>query len=175
MKIKALLLAALSTLMLSGCALIKSNNTKVISPIEPASTADFEAFGQERMDVLGLAATKADGPCSAVEFFKYITKIYPDADDMINVHMEETEITKGSAKTYSCKYSGLAVAYTPLTLAESTNWKKSEKADEKPLPVKVEIKEVPVPVPTCTPCACVTCGCQPCNNINPNNYYKPEN
>ncbi|MCL4103431.1 MULTISPECIES: hypothetical protein [unclassified Fibrobacter] len=173
MKIKALLLAALSTLMLSGCALIKSNNTKVISPIEPVSNAAFEAYGNERIDVLGMAATKADGPCSAVEFFKFITKLYPDADDMINVHMEETEITKGSTKTYSCKYSGLAIAYTPLTLNESIAWKKSEQVEEKPLPVKTEIKEVPVPA--CTPCACVTCGCQPCSNINPNNYYKPEN
>lgn len=77
MKIKALLLAALSTLMLSGCALIKSNNTKVISPIEPVSNAAFEAYGNERIDVLGMAATKADGPCSAVEFFKFITKLYP--------------------------------------------------------------------------------------------------
>lgn len=175
MKIKAILLAALSTLMLSGCALIKSNNTQVINPIDPVGGAAFEAYGSEKLEVLGMAATKTDSRCSAVEFFKYLTKVYPDVDDMINVRMEETEITKGSAKSYTCKYSGLAVAYTPLSLSESIAWKNSEKVNEpksEPIPVKVEVKEVPAP---CQPCTCVTCGCQPCGCINQNNYYNPNN
>jgi len=161
----------ISVLVLSGCALIKSSNEEKINTITPIGSAKIEAYGAERIDVLGMVATKVESRCSAVEFFKYINKIYPEADDMIDVSMEETTITKGAAQSYSCKYSGLAISYTPMTLDETKKWY-PKKVEEKP---KVVIVEKPAPTPACTPCTCVTCGCQPCGCINQNNYYNPNN
>jgi len=168
MNIKGLLLALISVLMLSGCALIKSSNEEKINTITPVGSARFEAYGAERMDALGMVATKVDSRCSAVEFFKYVTKIYPAADDMIDVSMEEITIKKGTATSYSCKYSGLAVSYTPLTIDNAKKWTPKKK--------EIVVVEKPAePAPACVPCACVTCGCQPCNSINSNNYYNPNN
>lgn len=178
MNIKTLLLALISVLMLSGCALIKNSNEEKINTITPVGSAKFEAYGAERMDALGMVATKVDSRCSAVEFFKYVTKVYPAADDIIDVSMEETTIQKGAATSYSCKYSGLAVSYTPLSIDEAKKWTpKTKKQDAK----QEQEQEVVVvgrpagPHPACIPCACVTCGCQPCNAINQNNYYNPNN
>ena len=70
MNIKTLLLALISVLMLSGCALIKNSNEEKINTITPVGSAKFEAYGAERMDALGMVATKVDSRCSAVEFFK---------------------------------------------------------------------------------------------------------
>lgn len=171
MNFKGILLALISVLMLSGCALIKSNNNKDINVINPTGEAKYEAFGAERMEVLGMVATNVETRCSAVEFFKYTTKVYPNADDMINVRMEETEVKKGSATSYSCKYSGLAVSYTPLSIKEAQQWSTPNKTKQssKTTDVLVVDKQVS-PAPACNPCGCVTCGCQPCNNINPNNF-----
>ena len=174
MNIKVLLLALISVFMLSGCALIKSSNEEKINTIKPIGSANFEAYGAERMDALGMVATKVESRCSAVEFFKYVTKIYPSADDIIDVSMEETTIQKGAATSYSCKYSGLAVSYTPLTIDEAKKWtpKKTTSSNE----TKVLVVEKPAETAAvCVPCACVTCGCQPCNAINQNNYYNPNN
>jgi len=171
MNMKGLLLALTSVLMLSGCALIKKNNVQEISTITPVATADFEAYGAEHMDVLGMVATTVDSRCSAVEFFKYVTKLFPEADDMIDIRMEETETQKGAVTTYSCKYTGLAVSYTPLSLADAQKWMKAKKKS----PEVIVVQAPPPPPATCTPCTCVTCGCQPCNNINQNNYYNPNN
>ena len=169
MNTKVLLLALISVFMLSGCALIKSNNEEKINTITPIGSAKFEAYGAERMDALGMVATKVDSRCSAVEFFKYVTKIYPSADDIIDVSMEETTIQKGAATSYSCKYSGLAVSYTPLTIDEAKKWTPKKNATSQESKVVVVGKPTE-PAPACVPCACVTCGCQPCNPINQSNY-----
>ena len=170
MNIKTLLLALISVLMLSGCALIKNSNEEKINTITPVGSAKFEAYGAERMDALGMVATKVESRCSAVEFFKYVTKVYPAADDVIDVSMEETTIQKGAATSYSCKYSGLAVSYTPLNIDEAKKWTPKTQKQE-----VVVVEKPAVPAPACVPCACVTCGCQPCNAINQNNYYSPNN
>lgn len=165
MKIRCLLLAALSALMLSGCALISNNSSTNIASIDNKQAANFEAYGIERMDVLGMVAYKDDKRCSAVDFLKQAVKAYPEADDVIDVTMEETELTRGAKKQFSCKYSGLAVSYTPLNLVDGKAWIDSKKT-EKPKAVVVEVP-VTEKAPVCTPCACVTCGCQPCNGIAP--------
>lgn len=171
---KVLLLALISILMLSGCALIKSSNEQNFNTIASIGSANFEAYGAEKVDVLGMAATKVDGRCSAVDFFEYITKIYPNADDMINVRMEETEIKQGVVASYSCEYSGLAVAYTPLSLDEAKKWQKPKDVAPNQPEVVVQAR-VEDSASICVPCTCVTCGCQPCGCINRNNYYNPNN
>ena len=133
--------------MLSGCALIKNSNEEKINTITPVGSAKFEAYGAERMDALGMVATKVESRCSAVEFFKYVTKVYPAADDVIDVSMEETTIQKGAATSYSCKYSGLAVSYTPLNIDEAKKWTPKTQKQE-----VVVVEKPAVPAPACVPC-----------------------
>ncbi|MCQ2059979.1 MAG: hypothetical protein MJY47_00105 [Fibrobacter sp.] len=167
MKIKFLLIALTSTLLLSGCAISKSNRTQEINPINPVGTSGFSAYGMERIDVLGMGSWESDKRCSAVDFFKYLTKEYPEADDMINVRMEEFTIKEGNDVSHSCKYSGIAIAYTPLDLTEGSSWAES-KATPQEEAVVVE-ETITTTAPVCQPCACVSCGCTPCSCMNPNN------
>lgn len=165
MNMKIILMAFVSAALLSGCALIRGNNTEEINIIQQASTDNFEAYGAEKINVLGMASMKAETRCSAVDFFNYVVETIPEAEDMINVRMEEYTVTSGKDTKYSCKYTGLAISYTPLSLAESMSWKKAKQS--KPKTAESEKADIVVisgktEAPSCTPCACITCGCQPC-------------
>lgn len=129
MNFKMLLLASASAAVLMACAPAqKGRSLTKINDIAHTESASIVAYGAEHATILGIAFLKADGRCSEVDFFKFVSTKYAEADDIINVRMEETSSKSGMEVTYSCKYSGLAVAYTPMSVEEAAAWAEADEA-----------------------------------------------
>lgn len=139
MYLKNLFLTVASIAMLWGCAQTRTNSSETIGNLNSHRKTTFEALGAEKITILGMATSKMDARCSAIDFFEYAVTKYPDADDMLNVRMEESISAKGRDTTYSCKYSGLAISYTPLTVAESKVWNSAYNAKDSSALDKLDI------------------------------------
>lgn len=114
--IRALFVAATASL-LAACAQGTSSKTITqIKTIQDSSRSEMVAVGPAQMVVLGPVFYIQDSKqCSKLDLLMAASKKYPNMSDVINVEMEEKHDQNGMVHTYSCKYYGLAVAYTPLT------------------------------------------------------------
>lgn len=123
-----------SALLLSACAPTQNGRSmQKINDVSHTETEVLRAYGAEHAYVLGPAFLKSEGRCSEIDFLKFVSTKYAEAEDIINVRMEESSSKSGMEVTYSCKYSGLAVAYKSMTAEEAKAWKQA-------LP-KPEVKE----------------------------------
>lgn len=116
-------LVAAATLILNGCALVRTTNVEKINDISHKESTEIHAYGGEHTVILGSGFFKQEGACSEVDFLRFITGKYPEAQDVIRVRMEHHKDTKAGKVTEYCKYSGIAIAYKDLSIEETAKWK----------------------------------------------------
>jgi hypothetical protein len=90
-----------------------------VDTIHYKNEAELVAVGPVQMNPLGPVFYKKDGErCSELDLMIVASKTYPGLSDVINIRMEETSETNSvnmkQVTTYSCKYYGLAVSFSPL-------------------------------------------------------------
>lgn len=108
--------------MMSGCSSTKTTSVISVNDIEHKQTAEIRAFSGQKANVLGPVFFKQDGPCSEVDFLKFINTQMPNAHDVIHVRMEYHKVKEGMTEKEYCKYFGIPVAYTDMPIDEVSKW-----------------------------------------------------
>ena len=120
---KALLLvSAVAMSAFCGCAAFSSTNVETMNDIAHKETTQIRAYGGLKAVVLGPVFFKQDGPCSEVDFMKFVSSKKPEAKDIYRVRMEFHQEKNGMVEKQYCKYSGLALDYVAITPEESEKW-----------------------------------------------------
>lgn len=105
-------------LFFSSCAMSRiDNNTRDITYHNRTNIVNY---GAEHAKIIGPVFLETNAKCSDIDFFKNANGKDPRIDDIINVKMEEYQ--SAATRSYSCKYSGLAVSYESLSVEEAAEW-----------------------------------------------------
>ena len=120
---KTLLLAsAVAMSAFCGCAAFSSTNVEKMNDISHKETTQIRAYGGLKAVVLGPVFFKQDGPCSEVDFVKFVSSKKPEAKDIYRVRMEFHQEKNGMVEKQYCKYSGLALDYVAISPDETAKW-----------------------------------------------------
>jgi len=124
MKQKRIVMAAagIAAMAFTGCASTTTTNVLSMNDIEHKQTAEIHAFSGQKANVLAPVFFKQDGPCSEVDFLKFINAQMPNAHDVIHVRMEYHKVKEGMTEKEYCKYFGIPVAYTDMAVDEVSKW-----------------------------------------------------
>ena len=121
-KLQLVMISAAAAMLLSGCASTKMTNVVTMNDIEHQQKANIQAYSAQKAKILGPVFFKQDGPCSEVDFLKFINSQMPDAHDIIHVRMEYHKVKEGMSEKEYCKYYGLPVSYTDISVEEAAKW-----------------------------------------------------
>ena len=120
---KMILLASVAAMFaLSGCATVSTTKVDKMNDIEHKEQTEIHAFGGLKAVVLGPVFFKQDGPCSEVDFVKFVSSKKPEAKDIYRVRMEYHQEKNGMVEKQYCKYSGLALDYVAISPEETAKW-----------------------------------------------------
>ena len=120
---KTLLLAsAVAMSAFCGCAAFSSTNVEKMNDIKHRETTQIRAYAGLKAVVLGPVFFKQDGPCSEVDFVKFVSSKKPEAKDIYRVRMEFHQEKNGMVEKQYCKYSGLALDYVAISPDETAKW-----------------------------------------------------
>ena len=106
----------------SGCATVSTTKVDKINDIKHEESTEVRAFGGLKTVVLGPVFFKQDGPCSEVDFFKFVNSKMPEAKDLYRIRMEFHQEKNGMVEKQYCKYSALAVNYVEMPVDEAAKW-----------------------------------------------------
>lgn len=120
---KVILLASVAAMFaLSGCATVSTTKVDKMNDISHKETTQIRAYGGLKAVVLGPVFFKQDGPCSEVDFVKFVSSKKPEAKDIYRVRMEFHQEKNGMVEKQYCKYSGLAIDYVAISPEETSKW-----------------------------------------------------
>ena len=122
MKKTFLLASIVAMFALSGCATVSTTKVDKMNDISHKETTQIRAYGGLKAVVLGPVFFKQDGPCSEVDFVKFVSSKKPEAKDIYRVRMEFHQEKNGMVEKQYCKYSGLAIDYVAITPEETSKW-----------------------------------------------------
>ena len=124
MKQKWIIMAAagIAAMAFTGCATTNTTSVSSMNDIEHKQSAEIRAFSGQKANVLGPVFFKQDGTCSEIDFLKFINAQMPNAHDVIHVRMEYHNIKDGSTEKEYCKYFGIPVVYTDMSVDEAAKW-----------------------------------------------------
>jgi len=122
-KLSTLSLAILSAIALEGCASSTTVRVTEINTYSHTQNARIHTIGATNMQSIGPVFVKTEERCAVSDVAKAAIAKYKNVSDLVNIRMEETETTKGQNKTYSCKYSALAVNYISISPEDYWAWK----------------------------------------------------
>ena len=117
-----LLASAVAMSAFCGCAAFSSTNVEKMNDIGHKETTQIRAYGGLKAVVLGPVFFKQDGPCSEVDFVKFVSSKKPEAKDIYRVRMEFHQEKNGMVEKQYCKYSGLALDYEAISPDETAKW-----------------------------------------------------
>jgi hypothetical protein len=117
-----LCVSAAALFAFSGCATVSTTKVDKINDIKHEENTEVRAFGGLKTVVLGPVFFKQDGPCSEVDFFKFVNSKMPEAKDLYRIRMEFHQEKNGMVEKQYCKYSGLAVNYVEISADEAAKW-----------------------------------------------------
>ena len=117
-----LLVSAVAMSAFCGCAAFSSTNVEKMNDISHKETTQIRAYGGLKAVVLGPVFFKQDGPCSEVDFVKFVSSKKPEAKDIYRVRMEFHQEKNGMVEKQYCKYSGLAIDYVAISPEETSKW-----------------------------------------------------
>jgi hypothetical protein len=121
-KLQLVLASAATAMLMTGCASTKTTNVLTMNDIEHKQKANIQAYSAQKASILGPVFFKQDGPCSEVDFLKFVNSQAPTAHDIIHVRMEYHKVKEGMSEKEYCKYFGLPVSYTEIPVDEATKW-----------------------------------------------------
>ena len=114
--------SAVALFAFSGCATVSTTKVEKINDIQHEESTEVRAFGGLKTVVLGPVFFKQDGPCSEVDFFKFVNSKMPEAKDLYRIRMEFHHEKNGMVEKEYCKYSALAVNYVEIPVDEAAKW-----------------------------------------------------
>ena len=114
--------SAVALFAFSGCATVSTTKVDKANDIKHEESTEVRAFGGLKTVVLGPVFFKQDGPCSEVDFFKFVNSKMPEAKDLYRIRMEFHQEKNGMVEKQYCKYSALAVNYVEIPVEEAAKW-----------------------------------------------------